>query len=108
MTVDESVDTSINISSEWDLPSESKFTSFSEMRVDRKKTHYLTFSPLSSTDTGLYTCEATVNPESGDFVKNAAFKTAEVVDVEREFHESQIQNDSYLISLFCRSSQAHS
>ena len=73
VTVDKSVDTEVNISTQWLLPSgkENIGTIFSvpERVSQLEQLHYLTFRPLRSEDSRSYRCNTTVRPMNGDFVK---------------------------------------
>ena len=69
VTVDDSVDTDITISSHWlvtgarDAAAEDTVYNRSESVGNLKQRHNLTFSPLRSQDRGTYICKTAVNPE---------------------------------------------
>ena len=73
VTVDKSVDTEVNISTQWLLPSGKENTGTISNVPERvsqlEQLHYLTFRLLRSEDSGVYRCNAIVRPMNGHFVK---------------------------------------
>ena len=82
--VDNSVDTAINISSQWlnNTPTVMTGDTVSENseRMNLVQIHNLTFSPLTSGDEGLYMCNTTVVSES-QFVTGSSADTTTTVTV---------------------------
>ena len=71
VTVDQSVDTSVNISTDWLLPHYTSAISsnMTERISELQQLHNLTFRPLHRNDIGFYSCNATVvSIESDQFV----------------------------------------
>ena len=60
VTVDDSVDTAITISSQWQVPGDINDT-ISE-NTETEQQHNLIFRPLRSQDSGEYTCNTTISP----------------------------------------------
>ena len=76
MTVSASVDTAINITTQWHPAPEYGSETVSERMVSLERQHDLTFSPLLSSDSGQYVCSGSVEP-----VPESEFIT-QVTDVE--------------------------
>ena len=72
VTVDDSVDTDITISSQWldngDMDAAAKHTVSNNIESvgNLEQRHSLTFSPLRSQDDGMYTCTITISPEENN------------------------------------------
>ena len=72
VTVDDSVNTDITISSQWldngdmDAAAKDTVSNNTESVGDLEQRHSLTFSPLRSQDDGMYTCTTTINPEENN------------------------------------------
>ena len=82
VTVDQSVDTPVNISTHWLLPHYTDTpntisSNITERISELQQLHNLIFRPLHSQDSGSYSCTATIiSSESDHFVKdNTALKT---------------------------------
>ena len=73
VTVDKSVDTEVNISTQWLLPlgkeNTGTISNVPERVSELEQLHYLTFRPHRSEDSGVYRCKAIVTSMNGDFVK---------------------------------------
>ena len=79
VTVSQSVDTNISISTQWGLPVADKqpetISNASKRVAELVGHHNLTFNPLRSQDSGQYECNATISPGHGDTVaQNTAVK----------------------------------
>ena len=89
VTVDKSVDTEVNISTQWLLPSHKENTGTISNVPERvsqlEQLHYLTFRPLRSEDSGSYRCNATVTPMNGDFVKQNTASNNSLLVVRSKF-----------------------
>ena len=85
VTVDHSVDTDINISSQWQ-PQDMNVTSVTtEPLGNLEQQHNLTFRPLRGQDGGKYACTTTILPTGKqEFVISAAGNTSETVVVKGE------------------------
>ena len=85
VTVDDSVDTDINISSQW-YPQDMTVTSVTtESLGNLGQQHNLTFRPLRGQDNGKYTCTTTISPaENQKFVISATGNVSETVVVKGE------------------------
>ena len=80
VTVSASVDTAINITTQWDPAPEYGSETVSERMRSLKREHDLTFRPLLSSDSGEYVCNATVEPVTeSEF--NTQVTNAETVNV---------------------------
>ena len=72
VTVDDSVNTDITISSHWldygdmDAAAKDNVSNNIESVGDLEQKHNLTFSPLRSQDDGMYTCTTTISPEENN------------------------------------------
>ena len=90
VTVDKSVDTEVNISTQWLLPSDKENTgtisNVSERVSQLEQLHYLTFRPLRSEDSGVYRCDAIVTPMNGDFVKHNTASDDSLLVVRSKFN----------------------
>ena len=85
MRVDNSVNTDITISSQWDNdpgPVMTENTIYSKMGLQER--HNLTFSPLHSEDNGMYRCTATITPKGTQFVTGSSAGCNTTVTVEGE------------------------
>ena len=85
VTVDDSVNTDINISSLW-YPQDMNVTSVTtEFLGNLEQQHNLTFQPLRSQDGGNYTCTTAISPaENQMFVISATGNVSETVVVKGE------------------------
>ena len=84
VTVDDSVDTDITISSQWLLPPDD----VSNITVTEGQQHnpQLIFRPLRSQDRGNYTCTTTISPAEDDmFVHQVTANNTEYVVVKSEY-----------------------
>ena len=87
VTVDKSVDTEVNISTQWLLPSNKENTAtISSVSAQLEQLHYLTFRPLRSEDSGSYRCDAIVTPMNGDFVKQNTASDDSLLVVRSKFN----------------------
>ena len=89
VTVDDSVDTDITISSQWlvtggrDVAAEDTVSNRTERVGDLEQRHDLTFSPLRSQDRGTYIYTTSVNPEGGiQFIFSTTDMISAIVTVE--------------------------
>ena len=75
VTVDDSVDTNIIISSQWILPTDMIHHTISNTTESMSKlglNNSLTFTPLRSDDSGIYKCNTTISSEGGaEYITNA-------------------------------------
>ena len=75
VTVDDSVDTNIIISSQWILPTDMihhTISNTTESVSELNLQHSLMFTPLRSNDSGTYRCNTTISSEGGDeYITNA-------------------------------------
>ena len=85
VTVDDSVDTDINISSQW-YPQDMTVTSVTtEPQGNLGQQHNLTFRPLRGQDNRKYTCTTTISPAKNQmFVISATGNVSETVVVKGE------------------------
>ena len=85
VTVDGSVKTDINISSQW-YPQDMNVTSVTtESQGNLEQQHNLTFRPLRGKDNGKYTCITTISPaENQMFVISETGNVSETVVVKGE------------------------
>ena len=91
VTVDNAVDTDINISSQWlnnrATVMTGNTTSESSEGIDHVHRHNLTFSPLRSHDQGMYTCTAAVSgTEENKFIRGTSSDTTTTVTVRSEYN----------------------
>ena len=89
--VDNSVDTDINISSQWLTNAATVMTgdtiSENSEGMDIVHRHNLTFSPLRSHDQGMYTCTAAVSAtEENKFIRGTSSDTTTTVTVKSEYN----------------------
>ena len=90
VTVDDSVDTAVNISSQWLLPLD-EVSNNTEIR-EQQHNPQLIFRPLCSDDKGNYTCTTTISPTEHDmFVHQVTAKNTEYVVVESEYIHTAIR-----------------
>ena len=88
VTVNNSVDTNITISSQWMMPPGTDTTdntiSDSSETEELEHQRNLTFSPLHSGDSGEYTCNATITPEEegAEFILGSLANETEDVTVQ--------------------------
>ena len=87
--VDNSVDTDINISSQWLTNAATVMTgntiSESSEGMDHVHRHNLTFSPLRTQDQGMYTCSVAVSPEK-EFIRGTSSDNTTTVTVRSEYN----------------------
>ena len=104
VTVDKSVDTEVNISTQWLLPSdkENTISNVPERVSQLEQLHYLTFRPLRSEDSGSYICDATVRPTNGDFVKQSTASNYSLLVVRSKFRTKLRFETVFLHVIFCR------
>ena len=90
VTVDDSVDTNIIISSQWILPTHMIHHTISNTTEKVSKLslqHNLTFTPLRSDDNGIYTCNISITPgDEDEFITNAYMMSS---------HEIVVIGESY-------------
>ena len=110
VTVDKSVDTEVNISTQWLLPSDKENTgtisSVSERVSQLEQLHYLTFRPLRSEDSGVYRCNAIVRPTNGDFVKQSTASNYSLLVVRSKFRTKLRFETVFLHVIFCRATSS--
>ena len=89
VTVDKSVDTEVNISTQWLLPSgkEGTISNVSERVSELEQLHY-PFRPLRSEDSGVYRCNAIFRPTNGDFVKQSTASNYSLLVVRSKFRQN--------------------
>ena len=95
VTVDDSVDTNITISSQWMMSPDTDTTdntiSDSSETEELEHQHSLTFRPLRSGDSGVYTCTAAITPEEegAEFILGSSANETEDVTVQsKRLHSS--------------------
>ena len=93
VTVDNTVDTDINISSQWlenratVMTGDTISISESSEGMDIVQIHNLTFNPLRSHDQGMYTCTAAVSAtEENKFIRGTSADTTTTVTVGSEYN----------------------
>ena len=88
VTVDDSVNTEITISSQWMVTNSTDNTiSDGSETEELEHQHTLTFSPLRSEDSGVYTCNATITPnENMKFIVMASNNLTHHIQTEGEPH----------------------
>ena len=85
VTVDDSVDTNIIISSQWILPTDMIHHTISESVSKLNPQHSLTFTPLRSNDSGIYRCNTTISSEVGaEYITNAYNISSQEISVKSE------------------------
>lgn len=98
VTVDDSVvDTNITISSQWMVPTDSDtiddtISDSSENMMELIQQHNLTFRPLRGGDTGLYTCNATINQHDDEKFVVPANNSGEI--------SVQVKGTAYCLYIF--------
>ena len=111
VTVDKSVDTEVNISTQWLLPSDKENTgtisNVSERVSQLEQLHYLTFRPLRSEDSGVYRCNAIFRPTNGDFVKQSTASNYSLLVVRSKFRTKLNRFETvFLHVIFCRATSS--
>ena len=88
VTVDDSVDTDITISSQWldnggrDPATEATVSNRTESRGNREQQHNLMFTPLRNQDGGMYTCTTAISPaEKNEFIEQVTTNMTKQVTV---------------------------
>ena len=88
VTVDDSVDTNIIISSQWILPTDMihhTISNTTESVSTLSLQHNLTFTQLRSDNSGIYKCNTTISSESGaEYITNAYNSSSHKISVKGE------------------------